>query len=176
MASTPSVSLVEQASCKAKQVSSETYDIELINESLDFEPIDDLDYVNRKKNLLTQDDALNLQCDCRKQFDDEEICADERCINYSSRTECPLGTCSKRRCQNKRFQKRQWKEVEVTPVCLFAFQHICRHHTQASKIKGKRRKGRTEWNRTNSLFLCVHKISMKHKREEKGEEILGLIC
>eukprot|EP01138_Halocafeteria_seosinensis_P004665 gb/GECG01004771.1/.p1 GENE.gb/GECG01004771.1/~~gb/GECG01004771.1/.p1 ORF type:complete len:1590 (+),score=252.34 gb/GECG01004771.1/:1-4770(+) len=109
-------SLVEQASLKARQLSSSQYNMELVKESLDFESIDELEYVNRKKALLTQDDALNLQCDCRTQFDDELICEDERCINYTSRTECPLGTCSKRRCGNKRFQKKQWKEVEVTPT------------------------------------------------------------
>lgn len=54
------------------------------------------------------------QCGCRTRFTDgDSICNSDECINRSTKTECIVGSCSKARCRNKRFQLLQSANVAL---------------------------------------------------------------
>ncbi len=90
----------------------------LVSESNKYETVDELVYVNRQKRFLTEEQAQLQMCACKTREPDSDapICTSAQCENVASRTECPMGTCSKKRCRNKRFQRREWAKMEVFEV------------------------------------------------------------
>ena len=90
----------------------------LVSESNKYETVEELVYVNRQKKFLTEEQAQLQMCSCKTREADKDgpICTSAQCENVASRTECPMGTCSKKRCQNKRFQRREWAQMEVFEV------------------------------------------------------------
>ena len=90
----------------------------LVSESNKYETVEELLYVNRQKRFLTEEQAQLQMCSCKNREADKDgpICTSAQCENVASRTECPMGTCSKKRCQNKRFQRREWAKMEVFEV------------------------------------------------------------
>jgi hypothetical protein len=75
-----------------------------------WEEMDSLRYVCRSP--VTK---VAAGCACRKLYRDAAvICDSVQCENFASFTEC--GQCSKDRCRNKRFQRREWKKLDVLEV------------------------------------------------------------
>ena len=78
-------------------------------------------YTHRKPRQIDEDDVLTCSCRhsrrVRKGKDGSKvelpICCDETCENYSVRTECLIGFCSKARCQNQRLQRKQFNPVAL---------------------------------------------------------------
>jgi hypothetical protein len=72
-------------------------------------------YTHRQPRLLDRDDVS--VCSCRKrshgQPEGTKICTDATCENVATSQECLIGFCSKSRCANQRFQRRQWLPVEI---------------------------------------------------------------
>lgn len=104
----------------------------LLSESAQYETVTELIYTARDRKALTQEQAEEMSCACKLQEGEGPICCSEQCVNFSSRTECPLGTCSKKRCCNKRFQRQAWANVEKFAVrCMRVVQLKNRTSAQA---------------------------------------------
>eukprot|EP01083_Nonionella_stella_P167507 563152_1 len=92
---------------------------------LEYQEIFENVYVSRRKRVVKEDDIYECNCDPRK----NEFC-DVGCLNrmYSAECNpeyCPLG----KQCHNRRFQNREWCQVEIRPAGkkgwgLFANQNI----------------------------------------------------
>ncbi|KAA0146340.1 hypothetical protein FNF29_08113 [Cafeteria roenbergensis] len=79
----------------------------------DFVFIDENEYrVPRTQRVHPRDESYG--CGCRVgSSGGGEICVSSECINRASRTECIVGSCSKKRCGNKRIQRRTYADVAV---------------------------------------------------------------
>jgi len=115
----------------------------LVSESNKYETVEELLYVNRQKRFLTEEQAQLQMCACKTREADKDgpICTSAQCENVASRTECPMGTCSKKRCQNKRFQRREWAKMEVFEVSAEVGHgsRVSGKHVSTDRRQGKRR-------------------------------------
>ncbi len=82
----------------------------------DFVFIEENEYrVPRTQRVHPRDESYG--CGCRVgSSGGGEICVSSECINRASRTECIVGSCSKKRCGNKRIQRRTYADVAVIEV------------------------------------------------------------
>jgi len=71
--------------------------------------------VPRKDRVHPKDPAYDCGCRARATGTDP-ICDSDGCINRSSTTECMVGSCSKRRCMNKRIQRKEYSDIAVIDV------------------------------------------------------------
>ena len=85
-----------------------------------FQLVKELVYTHRKPRLIEEDDVMT--CSCRHartvvrhagSTAQLPICCDETCENFSVRSECLIGFCSKGRCKNQRLQRAQFPSVAV---------------------------------------------------------------
>lgn len=82
----------------------------------DFVFIEENEYrVPRTQRVHPRDESYG--CGCRVgSSGGGDICVSSECINRASRTECIVGSCSKKRCGNKRIQRRTYADVAVIEV------------------------------------------------------------
>ena len=71
----------------------------------------------RAKRKLHEDDVQVCLCSNNGKIWNRKICGSLRCLNRLIKTECVEKFCSES-CENRRFQKKQWKKVKVEKVPL----------------------------------------------------------
>lgn len=80
-----------------------------------FELIDELIYSVAPPKLV-HPRTSRYDCGCRRKYRDGPICDGPECPNFATYVECIVGSCSKDRCCNKRFQRKQYADVAVFEV------------------------------------------------------------
>ena len=89
-------------------------------------------------NDVTPEDHYQ-PCNCKDQRysdDEDEICVDQRCVNFATCYECKLGKCSSK-CRNNRFQTGQMADIEVIEFPLKGFGLIAKKDIKANVFLGE---------------------------------------
>ena len=79
----------------------------------DFRKILECDYQCSKDLVRAGKDSRKMECDCRLPLDSDEPACGEDCLNRVMSIECSSKCKCGEKCTNRRFQKRQYKKLEV---------------------------------------------------------------
>ena len=89
-----------------------------LEEAAGFKHLTDNEWVDvkRPERKHPRDPSYDCGCKAREKGGKGDICCSSSCLNWASHTECIVGSCSKRRCRNKRIQRKEYADVEVFDV------------------------------------------------------------